>query len=73
MKKNLHPKLYNLKVICTDGTQFITRSTTAVNEIRLEIDTKTHPAWTKKELTQDNLQSKGLKKHREKYKEILGY
>ncbi|ATY93496.1 50S ribosomal protein L31 [Candidatus Hodgkinia cicadicola] len=73
MKKTLHPKLYKLKVICTDGTQFMTRSTMSVGEIRLEVDTKTHPAWTKKELTQDDLQSKGLKRHREKYKDILNY
>ncbi|XXN13696.1 MAG: 50S ribosomal protein L31 [Candidatus Hodgkinia cicadicola] len=66
-----HPRLYTLKVICTDGAQFVTRSTMSVGEIKLEVDTKTHPAWLKKELAQDCLQSKGLKKYREKYKGLL--
>ncbi|XXN13835.1 MAG: 50S ribosomal protein L31 [Candidatus Hodgkinia cicadicola] len=71
MKKNLHPKLYKLKVVCTDGTQFVTRSAAALAEIRLEVDTKTHPAWTKKRLAQDSFQSSGLRKYKDKYKELL--
>ncbi|AUG62927.1 50S ribosomal protein L31 [Candidatus Hodgkinia cicadicola] len=71
MKRNIHPKLYTLKVICTDGTQFVTRSTMSANEIKLEVDTKTHPAWLKKTLTQGYLRSKGLKNYREKYKGLL--
>ncbi|XXM90182.1 50S ribosomal protein L31 [Candidatus Hodgkinia cicadicola] len=70
MKKGIHPRLYALKVICTDGTQFVTRSTISIKEIKLEIDIKTHPAWTKKEPTQESLQSRGLKRHREKYKNL---
>ncbi|AUG91460.1 50S ribosomal protein L31 [Candidatus Hodgkinia cicadicola] len=68
---NAHPRLYTLKVICTDGTQFVTRSTMPTGEIKLEVDTKTHPAWLKKELAQDCLQSNSLKKYREKYRELL--
>ncbi|XXM93362.1 MAG: 50S ribosomal protein L31 [Candidatus Hodgkinia cicadicola] len=69
-KRKPHPKLYKLKVIRTDGTQFVTRSTIPIGEIRLEVDISAHPAWTKTELTQDRLQSESLRKHREKYKAL---
>ncbi|ATW05950.1 50S ribosomal protein L31 [Candidatus Hodgkinia cicadicola] len=71
MKKTIHPRLYTLKVICTDGTQFVTRSTMSANEIKLEVDTKTHPAWLKKGLAQNYLQSRGLKNYTEKYRGLL--
>ena len=48
MKKNIHPKYHKIKVEMTDGTHFETRSTWgSENEIlKLEIDPKSHPAWT---------------------------
>ncbi|XXM93546.1 50S ribosomal protein L31 [Candidatus Hodgkinia cicadicola] len=70
MKKGVHPKRYKIKVTCTDGSHFLTKSTTSKSEIKLEMDTKTHPAWTKKELAQDSLLSKSLKRHKTKYKEL---
>lgn len=48
MKKEAHPDYHDITVVMTDGTEFITRSTygKAGDRIQLDIDPKTHPAWT---------------------------
>lgn len=46
MKADIHPEYKDIKVIMTDGTEFTTRSTFAGDELRLDIDPKSHPAWT---------------------------
>lgn len=48
MKKDIHPDYHEITVIMTDGTEFTTRSTwgNPGDKLRLEIDPKTHPAWT---------------------------
>ena len=48
MKDNLHPDYHDITVIMTDGTEFVTRSTygSAGAKLHLDIDPKTHPAWT---------------------------
>ena len=48
MKKNTHPDYHEISVVMTDGTEFTTRSTMgkAGDTVRLDIDPKTHPAWT---------------------------
>lgn len=48
MKQNIHPDYHEITVVMTDGTQFKTRSTMgkAGDTLRLDIDPKTHPAWT---------------------------
>jgi len=48
MKKDIHPTYQELKVIMTDGTEFVTRSTKGGPDavMRLDIDPKSHPAWT---------------------------
>lgn len=48
MKKDIHPDYHEITVIMTDGTSFKTRSTMgkAGDSLRLDIDPKTHPAWT---------------------------
>ena len=48
MKKDLHPEYHEIKVVMTDGSEFTTRSTygAAGDTMRLDIDPKTHPAWT---------------------------
>lgn len=48
MKADIHPSYHMIKVVMTDGTEFMTRSTYG-NEgdtMNLDIDPKTHPAWT---------------------------
>lgn len=48
MKKDIHPDYHEITVILTDGTEFKTRSTygNPGDSLRLDIDPKTHPAWT---------------------------
>ncbi|MGE0734944.1 MAG: 50S ribosomal protein L31 [Alphaproteobacteria bacterium] len=48
MKKDIHPKYHEITVVMTDGTEFKTRSTYGEPgaRLRLDIDPKSHPAWT---------------------------
>jgi large subunit ribosomal protein L31 len=48
MKKDIHPNYHKINVVMTDGTNFETRSTYGKegDTLRLDIDPKTHPAWT---------------------------
>jgi len=48
MKNDIHPNYHSITVEMSDGSQFPTRSTWG-NEgevLKLDIDPKTHPAWT---------------------------
>ncbi|CAK0763425.1 50S ribosomal protein L31 [Azospirillaceae bacterium] len=48
MKADIHPEYHEINVVMTDGTSFTTRSTwgKAGDTMRLDIDPKSHPAWT---------------------------
>jgi large subunit ribosomal protein L31 len=48
MKAKIHPDYHAIKVVMTDGTEYWTRSTygKAGDTLNLDIDPKTHPAWT---------------------------
>jgi large subunit ribosomal protein L31 len=48
MKKGIHPDYHEINVVMTDGTAFKTRSTMGKpgDTLRLDIDPKSHPAWT---------------------------
>jgi len=48
MKQDIHPDYHEISVIMTDGTEFKTRSTMGKpgDVLRLDIDPKSHPAWT---------------------------
>ncbi len=48
MKKDIHPDYHEITVQMTDGTEFKTRSTYGESGqvLRLDIDPKSHPAWT---------------------------
>jgi large subunit ribosomal protein L31 len=48
MKKGIHPDYHEINVVMTDGSSFKTRSTygKAGDTLRLDIDPKSHPAWT---------------------------
>ncbi len=48
MKKEIHPDYHEITVQMTDGTTYVTRSTwgSEGDTLRLDIDPKTHPAWT---------------------------
>ena len=48
MKKGIHPDYHEINIIMTDGTEFKTRSCMGKegDTLRLDIDPKSHPAWT---------------------------
>lgn len=48
MKQDTHPDYHFITVVMTDGTSYQTRSTyqKAGATLNLDIDPKTHPAWT---------------------------
>ncbi len=48
MKADIHPDYHEITVEMTDGTSYKTRSTWGKegDVLKLEIDPKSHPAWT---------------------------
>jgi large subunit ribosomal protein L31 len=48
VKKEIHPDYHMITVVMTDGTTYQTRSTYGKEgaTLHLDIDPKTHPAWT---------------------------
>ena len=48
MKKDTHPDYHEITVVMTDGTSYQTRSTWGKtgDTLKLDIDSKSHPAWT---------------------------
>ena len=48
MKSKIHPEYHTIKVVMTDGFEYVTRSTWGKegDTLNLDIDPKSHPAWT---------------------------
>ena len=48
MKDKIHPDYHAIKVVLTNGTSYMTRSTWGKegDTMNLDIDPSTHPAWT---------------------------
>ncbi len=73
MKKDTHPDYHTIKVVMTDGTEYETRSTygSEGETLKLEIDPKTHPAWTG---GSGHLVDRGgrVSRFKEKFKGIVG-
>ena len=48
MKKDIHPEYHEITVQMTDGSTYKTRSTwgSEGETMKLDIDPKSHPAWT---------------------------
>jgi large subunit ribosomal protein L31 len=48
MKAGIHPDYHTITVVMTDGSKFQTRSTYGKegDTLALDIDPKSHPAWT---------------------------
>ncbi len=73
MKKDIHPEYHTINVVMTDGTTFETRSTwgSEGDTMTLDIDPKTHPAWTG---GSQHLIDRGgrLSKFKKKYEGFLG-
>jgi large subunit ribosomal protein L31 len=47
-KADIHPDYHQIKVVMTDGSEFVTYSTYGKegDSLSLDIDPNTHPAWT---------------------------
>lgn len=48
MREKIHPDYHMIKVVMTDGTEYVTRSTWGSEGavMNLDIDPTSHPAWT---------------------------
>ncbi|MCS7176947.1 MAG: 50S ribosomal protein L31 [Candidatus Kapabacteria bacterium] len=53
MKKGIHPYYRPVEVVMTDGTTFVTRSCAKRDRLVLEIDSKSHPFFTGKQILVD--------------------
>ncbi len=53
MKKGIHPNYHTVEVLMTDGTTFLTRSCYKKDKLVLEIDSKSHPFFTGKQMLVD--------------------
>jgi len=49
MKDNIHPKYKDVKVTCSCGNVFTTRSTFSGNEMHLDVCSQCHPFYTGKQ------------------------
>ena len=67
MKKDLHPGYHFVKVVMTDGTEYMTRTTWGESNGRLQlvIDSKNHPAYTGERKILDSMGR--MEKFRAKY------
>jgi large subunit ribosomal protein L31 len=73
MKNDIHPDYHTITVVMTDGSKYQTRSTYGKEgaTLQLDIDPKTHPAWTG---GQGALLDRGgrVSRFKERFKGILG-
>lgn len=46
MKPNIHPKYNDVKVVCSCGNTFVTRSTLDKDQLSLEVCAACHPFYT---------------------------
>lgn len=53
MKKGIHPFYHTVEVVMTDGSSFQTRSCYKKEKMVLEIDSKSHPFFTGKQVLVD--------------------
>lgn len=53
MKKAIHPYYHTVEIVMTDGTVFQTRSCYKKDKMILEIDSKSHPFFTGKQMLVD--------------------
>ncbi|MCT4635433.1 MAG: 50S ribosomal protein L31 [Rickettsiales bacterium] len=45
MKKDIHPKYKELKIVIPNGDEFTTSSTYSGESVLLDVDFREHPAW----------------------------
>lgn len=71
-KATLHPDLKMLKIIDTSGAEWEVLSTYRSETMKLEIDTKTHPAWTKDSGFILNKKGSAVSKFQDSYGDLFG-
>lgn len=49
MKQDIHPDYHDVKVTCSCGNQFTTRSVMDKTELRIEVCSECHPFYTGKQ------------------------
>lgn len=54
MKANIHPNYINVKVVCSCGNSFETRSSTDKDELHLDVCSSCHPFYTGKQKIMDS-------------------
>lgn len=65
MKKDTHPNYAEVKVSCSCGHKFVTRSTLGQEELHIEVCSKCHPFYTGKQKIVDT--SGRVDKFKQKY------
>ena len=53
MQKDIHPAYENIKVVCSCGNTFETRSTSGTEELHLDVCSSCHPIYTGKQKIMD--------------------
>ncbi len=53
MKKGIHPYYHTVEIVMTDGSSFKTRSCYKADKMVLDIDSKSHPFFTGKQVLVD--------------------
>ena len=53
MQKDIHPACENIKVVCSCGNTFETRSTSGKEELNLDVCSSCHPFYTGKQKIMD--------------------
>ncbi len=65
MKADIHPRYEDIKVVCSCGTEFVTRSTLGKKELHVEVCSSCHPFYTGKQKLLDT--AGRVDKFRKKY------
>ena len=72
MKKDIHPYYHTIDIVMTDGSTFKTRSCYKKDRLVLEIDSKSHPFFTGKQVLVDTAgRVERFNKRFEKTKKIM--
>ena len=71
MKKDIHPK-YKSLTIKIGKDSFETMSTYHGSEVLMDVDFRTHPAWTKKGVSTANESNKNVSAFNEKFSGLFG-
>ena len=66
MKKEIHPKYEEIKVVCSCGNKFVTRSTVGKEKLNIETCSSCHPFYTGKQKVIDT--AGRVEKFQQRYK-----